>query len=223
MNFDLLGDRRVPPWLIALVIGAVLWGLLGRSVVPGPVVSGWQGDGSAITSSVAEGVQQQSLTGLFQQEQTQSTGLASAPYPQDMPWGNPTDSKRSGITQGYGVGTHAPAATWGGLDIAIDGDGDGSVDPSGSMGAPVYATMSGVVELTPDTWPAGNHVWIKNGPYKVGYSHLKGFAVENGQTVKRGDLIAYMGSSGQSSGPHLDYQVWKDGANLNPLDFGAAP
>ena len=56
---------------------------------------------------------------------------------------------------------------------------------------------------------------------KTGYSHLKDFAVQEGQAVKRGDVIGYVGSTGDSSGPHLDYQVWQDGVNVNPLDFGA--
>jgi len=44
--------------------------------------------------------------------------------------------------------------------------------------------------------------------------------VQDGQEVKRGELIGYVGSTGQSSGPHLDYQVWEDGVNVNPLDYG---
>jgi len=142
---------------------------------------------------------------------------------EDDPWGNPTHSTRVVMTQGYDVGTHAPAAVWGGIDLAIDGDGDGDADPAVSMGAPVYATMNGIVETQADTMPAGNHLWIKNERYKVGYGHLKAFAVENGQTVQRGDLIGYMGSTGQSSGPHLHYHIWQDGINVNPLDFGALP
>jgi murein DD-endopeptidase MepM/ murein hydrolase activator NlpD len=127
------------------------------------------------------------------------------------------------MTQGYGVGSHAPAAVWGGVDIAVDGDGDGNADPQGSMGAPLYATMSGVIELKENSMPAGNHLWIKNDRYKVGYGHLQSFAVQDGQMVKRGDLIAYMGSTGNSSGPHLHYHIWQDGVNVNPLDFGAMP
>jgi murein DD-endopeptidase MepM/ murein hydrolase activator NlpD len=91
------------------------------------------------------------------------------------------------------------------------------------MGAPLYATMSGVIELKPNSMPAGNHLWIKNERYKVGYGHLKDFAVEDGQSVKRGDLIGYMGSTGQSSGPHLHYHIWQDGVNVNPLEYGAMP
>lgn len=224
MNFDLSSEHRVPLWAVAVGAIVLLWLLFGRGSGASPVVSGWSGDGNVATQNAIGGLpaQPQTLTGLFsRQNNEQSTNLAASDRPQDVPWGNPTDSTRSHVTQGYGVGSHAPAAVWGGLDIAIDGDGDGAVDPAGSMGAPLYATMSGVIEVTPDSMPAGNHIWIKNDRYKVGYGHLKEFAVETGQTVKRGDLIGYMGSTGQSSGPHLHYHIWQDGVNINPNDFGA--
>jgi murein DD-endopeptidase MepM/ murein hydrolase activator NlpD len=125
------------------------------------------------------------------------------------------------MTQGYGVGSHAPAALWGGVDLALDGDGDGAADPQGSMSAPVYATHRGVVHVARDTWPAGNHIWVETLHFKSGYGHLKDFAVQDGQIVERGQLIGYVGTTGQSSGPHLHYHIWKDGVNVNPLDYGA--
>jgi murein DD-endopeptidase MepM/ murein hydrolase activator NlpD len=125
------------------------------------------------------------------------------------------------MTQGYGVGTHAPAATWGAIDIAIDSNGDGHADPQASDGAPIYATHRGVVTVTPNSVPAGNHVWVRGEHYRTGYSHLKRFAVQTSQVVERGTLIGYMGATGKASGPHLDYQVWKDGVNQNPLSYGA--
>jgi murein DD-endopeptidase MepM/ murein hydrolase activator NlpD len=224
MHSNFTSELRVPPWMIVLGAIVAIWLLSGRTDTP--VISGWSGDAVAAQSAVgavaALNGQQPGLTALFsRQSEGASTALAAAPQPQDVPWGNPTDSTRAVMTQGYGVGTHAPAHVWGGVDIAIDGSGDGHADPQGSMGAPLYATMSGVIELTYDSWPAGNHAWIKNDRYKVGYGHMQSFAVENGQTVRRGDLIGYMGSTGQSSGPHLHYHIWEDGANVNPLNFGA--
>ncbi len=139
----------------------------------------------------------------------------------DTPAGNPLGLPNTVLTQGYGVGTHAPANIWGAVDLAIDGNGDGQADPNGTAGAPVYATHAGVVHLAADTWPAGNHIWVEGVRFKTGYSHLKGFAVRDGQTVRRGDVIGYVGATGEASGPHLDYQVWKDGVNVNPLDYGA--
>lgn len=129
------------------------------------------------------------------------------------------------MTQGYGVGTHAPAHVWGAVDLAIDSTGDGVGDPDASWGHPIYATHPGMVKVTPNSYPAGNHVWVINDTYKTGYAHLSEFAVESGQAVERGTLIGYMGSTGQSSGPHLDYQVWQmqngTWVNVNPLNYGA--
>ncbi|NJN17129.1 MAG: M23 family metallopeptidase [Oscillochloris sp.] len=139
------------------------------------------------------------------------------------PSGNPLQAANAVMTQGYGVGSHAPAATWGAIDLAIDGDGNGSADPAGSWDHPIYATHSGVVKVTPNSYPAGNHVWIENEQYRTGYAHLADFAVKGGQVVQRGDLIGYIGSTGMSSGPHLDYQVWErhngTWVNVNPLEF----
>jgi murein DD-endopeptidase MepM/ murein hydrolase activator NlpD len=157
--------------------------------------------------------------GLVGQAQGRGFGADSRPQ------GNPLGDPNTVMTQGYGVGSHAPAATWGAVDLAIDANGDRSADPEGSLQHPVYATHSGVVKLSPNSWPAGNHIWVSNDQYRSGYSHLSSFAVSDGQTVATGDLIGYVGSSGQSSGPHLDYQVWAMQAgqwvNQNPLEFGA--
>jgi murein DD-endopeptidase MepM/ murein hydrolase activator NlpD len=143
----------------------------------------------------------------------------------DAPAGNPLNAANAVMTQGYGTGSHAPAATWGAIDLALDSNGDGIADPNGTWERPIYSTHSGIVQITPNSYPAGNHVWVINDSYKTGYAHLQGFAVENGQAVARGTIIGYIGSTGMSSGPHLDYQVWrKQGGgwvNVNPLDYGA--
>jgi len=180
-------------------------------------LSGWNGNPfvAAAGAAVADG-DAQPLVGMAQV----GRGLPDA---DDTPDSNPLQSPRTVMTQGYGVGSHAPANIWGAVDLAIDGDGDGKADPQGSLGAPVYATQRGVVHLARDTWPAGNHIWVEGIRFKTGYSHLKDFApdLQDGQVVERGQLIGYVGSTGESSGPHLDYQVWKDGVNVNPLDYGA--
>ena len=137
------------------------------------------------------------------------------------PKGSPLGAAAVALTQGYGVGSHAPAEVWGGVDLAVDGDGDGAADPTGTMGAPIYATHSGTASVRPDTWPAGNYLAIINEHYKTAFAHLSRYAVADGEHVERGQLIGYVGSTGMSSGPHLHYEVWKDGKNTNPLDFGA--
>lgn len=219
-NFDMAGRPRSQRLVLIGVAILAIWlvfGSRGRTTV----VSTWGGDGREQQS--APEVKTGPLTGLFARREPATTGLASLPQEPGLPWGNPTDSTAAVMTQGYGVGTHAPAASWGAIDIAIDGNGDGQADPAASDGAPVYATMRGLVRVTPNSVPAGNHVWVLGDRYKTGYAHLKAFAVETGQTVERGTLIGYIGSTGHSSGPHLDYQVWKDGVNQNPLDYGPLP
>ena len=148
------------------------------------------------------------------------TGALGSP---DMPWGNPLGVAPTVLTQGYDVGTHAPAATSGGLDLALDPDGDGLGNPEASFGAPVYATHRGVVHLEPDTYPAGNHLWVTNAAYQTGYAHLAAYAVADGQAVERGAVLGYVGATGQATGPHLHYHLWEDGVNVNPLAYGALP
>ncbi|WP_129627029.1 M23 family metallopeptidase [Candidatus Oscillochloris fontis] len=194
--------------VVALVLAGLLVLLLNRD--PQPIQSAWVPPNTGLAAQT-------------QLQALQGRGMAAASYPQ----GNPLGAPNTVMTQGYGVGSHAPAATWGAIDLAIDGDADGRADPHASWNHPVYATHSGVITTTPNSWPAGNHVWVSNEQYRTGYAHLAEFAVVAGQTVNPGDLIGYMGSSGQSSGPHLDYQiwVWQGGqwVNQNPLDFGVFP
>lgn len=187
---------------IAIVLAVLL--LIFFQTQPGPSISAWGGASTGISG------QAMPLSG-----QAVPGGAA------DTPQGSPLRSPRTVMTQGYGVGTHAPADVWGAVDLAIDANGDGSADRDATLNAPVYATHSGVVKLDANTYPAGNHIWVTGAHFKTGYSHLASFAAQDGQQVRAGDLIGYVGTTGLSSGPHLDYQVWKDGVNVNPLDYGA--
>ncbi|GAC1364191.1 MAG: M23 family metallopeptidase [Herpetosiphon sp.] len=218
MDWDVVGTGR-GRWAVLFGSLTLIFLLFGRGSHP-VVVSSWGGDamqqGMVAPPNTA-------LKALFSQQAPKTTNLAADPHPQDQPWGNPYDAANTVVTQGYGVGSHVPATVFGAVDLAIDGTGSGQADAASTMGVPVYATHTGVVKLAANTWPAGNHVWVMGDHWKTGYSHLKGFAVADGATVKRGQVIGYAGSTGESSGPHLDYQVWKDGANVNPLDFGAMP
>lgn len=122
------------------------------------------------------------------------------------------------ITQGYGVGTHAPAAIWGAIDLAVDGDGDGYAEPGASWYAPIVATHDGYATVTPNSHPGGNYVSIQDpgGIWRTGYGHLALITVIQGQFVRAGEQIGLMGNSGLASGPHLDYQVWRNGVNIDP-------
>jgi murein DD-endopeptidase MepM/ murein hydrolase activator NlpD len=122
------------------------------------------------------------------------------------------------ITQGYGVGTHAPAHVWGAVDLAVDGNGDGIAEPGSSWYTPIVATHNGVVRVTLDSYPAGHHVWVMapDGIWRTGYAHLAVVTVIDGQYVQAGDVIGLMGNTGFASGPHLDYQVWRGDENIDP-------
>jgi murein DD-endopeptidase MepM/ murein hydrolase activator NlpD len=98
------------------------------------------------------------------------------------------------------------------------------VDYAAPTGTRVYATADGVVTAKGYKKYNGNYVKIKhmNG-YETMYLHLNGFkrGLRKGKHVRQGDLIAYVGSTGASTGPHLDYRIKKNGSYLNPLRFKA--
>jgi murein DD-endopeptidase MepM/ murein hydrolase activator NlpD len=85
----------------------------------------------------------------------------------------------------------------------------------------VHATHSGTVDVNANTWPGGNCIFVNDGEYRTTYCHLQGFSVTDGESVQQGEVIGEVGSTGNSSGPHLHYEVWKGGVNQNPLDYGA--
>ncbi|WP_265614259.1 M23 family metallopeptidase, partial [Bacteroidetes bacterium endosymbiont of Geopemphigus sp.] len=58
----------------------------------------------------------------------------------------------------------------------------------------------------------------QNG-YNTSYAHMKAYKVKAGQKIKRGDIIGYIGSTGLSTGPHLHYEVIKEGIKVDPLGY----
>lgn len=94
------------------------------------------------------------------------------------------------------------------------------VDISANSGTPIKATADGVVSFS--GWIAGNGnlVVIEHGfGYSTLYAHNRLNVVKVGQKVKRGDIIAYVGSTGNATGPHLHYEVWHNGKAVNPMTF----
>jgi len=98
------------------------------------------------------------------------------------------------------------------------------VDYAAPTGTPIYATADGRITARGYKKYNGNYIKIKhmNG-YETMYLHLSKFrrSVKRGSYVKQGDLIGYVGSTGRSTGPHLDYRIRKSGSYLNPLRFKA--
>ena len=153
-------------------------------------------------------------------------GVATAPtftLTEQGPRGCPVQPAQGRVvlTQGYGEGSHAPAQLWGAVDLAVDGNGDGEAEPGASWYVPVVATHDGRVTVTLNSVPAGNHVWVNapDGRWRTGYSHLALVTVISGQFVRAGEQLGLMGSSGETTGPHLDYQLWRNGINLDPTEL----
>ena len=94
------------------------------------------------------------------------------------------------------------------------------VDISGPPGTPIRATADGVVSYSGWTQYSGYVVFIEHGcGFSTAYAHNRSNTVKVGQRVKRGEIIAYIGSSGKSTGPHVHYGVWEKGKSVNPSKF----
>ncbi|MDG1571964.1 M23 family metallopeptidase [Robiginitalea sp. M366] len=95
------------------------------------------------------------------------------------------------------------------------------MDFTAPRGTPIYASGDGKVTRADNNASGfGKHIRIDHGyGYMTIYAHLSKYNVKRGQTVKRGDLIGFVGSTGRSEAPHLHYEVWKEGNKINPINF----
>jgi LysM repeat protein len=95
------------------------------------------------------------------------------------------------------------------------------IDIANVTGTPISAADAGyVVQAGVDTWGYGNQVLIDHGNgYLTRYAHLNTIKVKAGQSVKKGQVIGTMGSTGRSTGPHLHFEVIYSGTRRNPLGF----
>ena len=94
------------------------------------------------------------------------------------------------------------------------------VDLAGAEGTPIYASKSGTVTVAKSSRSAGNYVTINHGGgYSSIYMHMQYYVVSKGDTVKQGQLIGYMGSTGIVTGTHLHFGIIKDGAYVNPANY----
>lgn len=95
------------------------------------------------------------------------------------------------------------------------------LDFSAPQGTPIYATAQGVVRIANNLGNGyGNHVVIAHGyQYSTLYGHMYRIKVRVGQSVKRGEVIGYVGNTGKSTGPHLHYEVLKGKRHLDPIYF----
>lgn len=96
--------------------------------------------------------------------------------------------------------------------------GHRAIDYAATYGTPIRSVGDGTVVQAGWNGPYGNFVSVRhNGTYTTNYAHMSRIAVKNGQRVSQGEIIGYVGSTGFSTGPHLHYEMVKNGAKINPL------
>ena len=124
-------------------------------------------------------------------------------------WARPCSWRK--LTSPYGYRIHPTTGQYkfhNGVDLAND------------QGTPIYAARSGRVTVATYGGTYGNYVTINHGDgYSSRYAHLTRYVVHKGDTVKRGQLIGYMGSTGRSTGPHLHFSIFYNGSSVNPMNY----
>jgi len=94
------------------------------------------------------------------------------------------------------------------------------LDISARKGSPVIAPGDGVVSAAGKNYSFGNYITISHGyGFKTRYGHLSKILVKKGQAVKRSETIALVGNTGRSTGPHLHYEVHREGIQVNPRRY----
>jgi len=115
------------------------------------------------------------------------------------------------LTSGYGMRKHP---------ILRQRRQHNGVDLAAAHDNPVYATADGRVGRAQYFGSYGNYVQIEHGAaMQTRYAHLSSYTVAAGETVRKGDLIGYIGSTGRSTGPHLHYEVRVDGEAVDPIPY----
>ncbi|TWH51602.1 Membrane proteins related to metalloendopeptidases [Sporomusa sp. KB1] len=115
------------------------------------------------------------------------------------------------VTSGFGW----RSSPWGGGSELHPG-----MDIANSIGTPIFATADGVVVQSGWSGGYGNIVQIDHGNgIETIYGHNSSVLVNAGQSVKKGQIISYMGSTGRSTGPHVHYEVRVNGNAVDPIRF----
>jgi hypothetical protein len=95
------------------------------------------------------------------------------------------------------------------------------IDFAASIGTPIYATADGIIDKVEVSFSGyGKVIEIDHGfGYRTRFAHMHDFTVRQGQKIKRGDLIGYVGDTGLSTAPHLHYEVFVNGIVVNPIHY----
>lgn len=152
-------------------------------------------------------VQSKSFDEVWELVKNKATMLAGIPAIQPV-----ANKDLTRVASGYGMRVHPIYKTY----KMHDG-----MDFTAPVGSEIFATGNGTVsKIEYDGRGYGNNVVINHGyGYETLYGHMSKIIVRPGQKVSRGDLIGYVGNSGSSTGPHLHYEVRKNGNPVNPVNF----
>jgi murein DD-endopeptidase MepM/ murein hydrolase activator NlpD len=125
-----------------------------------------------------------------------------------IPKGLPVEGR---ISSGYGKRKHP---------LTGENDFHTGMDISASYGAPVRATSDGIVSFSGLGKGSGRVVVLEHGlGFSTLYAHNSKTIVKVGQKVKRDEIIGYVGATGNATGPHVHYEVWKTGRSVNPKKY----
>lgn len=152
-------------------------------------------------------IQSKSYDDVFNMAKSKEKMIASIPAIQPIP-----NKNLRRMASGYGMRMHPIHKIW---------KQHTGMDFSAEKGTEIYATGDGVVVAAiKDRRGYGNHIVIDHGyGYQTLYGHMQKFNIRQGQHVKRGEVIGYVGNTGTSSGPHLHYEVIRNGEKINPVNF----
>lgn len=152
-------------------------------------------------------IQSKSYDEIFDLAKNKMQMLASIPAIQPV-----SNKDLTRIASGFGYRIHPIYKT----SIMHSG-----LDFTAPVGTEIYATGNGVVSRVEfDGRGYGNNVIINHGyGYETLYGHMSKINVRQGQKINRGDIIGFVGSTGTSTGPHLHYEVIKNQAKINPINF----
>lgn len=93
------------------------------------------------------------------------------------------------------------------------------IDIDSPLGTPIKSSTAGKVLKVGEDTTNGKYVRVESGKYEVVYAHCYKINVVEGQSVKQGDILGEVGDTGVASGPHLHFEIQKDGKALNPMDM----
>lgn len=170
-------------------------------------------DGEAIVAAARDGYSVTSYKAMLQERYGASTFTYATNWSGEVRWPFPYDAP---ISDGYGYRV-APCA-----GCSTDHDG---IDFTPGAGQPIYAIANGIVSVHQEYGGLGNHVIlthiIDGQLVESVYGHMQygSSSLVPGQEVKAGDLVGLVGSTGQSTGPHLHLEIFVDTVNVNPLPW----